>query len=152
MMKKEMVDQASAKMILFFCQQKHFPKKVGKGGNTICTSEDMLVVLTKNDLGYYKLRNQTCCVKNDNCIFETGNYSHFEIWSQVPLCGNIYYCNRCARYGRHKEVDQSVTSMCVNCFVSCQQISQNSTSSKGDHCVGKKRPKRTVTRTSQYKP
>ena len=129
----------------FYCQKEHLAKLVGNhknttddGGDTICTGDSMNVVDKKADLLFYKLTDQTCCEKKENCIFVTGKYSNCEKWSEVPLCGNIYYCNRCARYERHKKVDQSVTSMCVNCFLSCQQLGQKSTSTKGDHSVRQK--------------
>ena len=145
-------EQGTGQKESIYCQQEHLPKIVGNGGDTICTSEDMLVVVNKADLVYYKLTDQTCCEKKENCIFETGKYSHCKKWSEVPLCGNIYYCNRCARFERHKKVDQYVTSMCVHCFLSCQQMGDKSTSTKGDRSVRQKRPRQIGKQTSTYKP
>ena len=111
----------------------------------------MNVVDKKADLSFYKLTDQTCSEKKENCIFVTGKYSNCEKWSEVPLCGNIYYCNRCARFGRHKKVDQYVTSMCVHCKLSCQQMGEKNRSTKGDSSKGQKRPRRIHKQTSTYK-
>ena len=134
----------------FYCQQEHFAKSVGNdknttndGGDTICTGDSMNVVNKKADLSFYKLTDQTCSEKKENCIFVTGKYSHCEKWSEIPY-KNIYYCNMCAVFERHKIKDEYVTTMCGYCKLSCQQKEEISTSSKGDHSVGNKRPRRTT--------
>ena len=136
-------EQGTGQKESFYCRQEHFAKIVGDDGDTICTSDDMKVVDKKGDLLFYKLTDQTCCEKKVNCIFVTGKYSNCEKWSEVPLCGNIYYCNMCARFGQHRKVNEYVTSMCVFCKLSCQQMGEKNRSTKGDSSEGQTRPRQT---------
>ena len=60
----------------FYCQKEHLAKLVGNhknttddGGDTICTGDSMNVVDKKADLSFYKLTNQTCCVKKGELYF-----------------------------------------------------------------------------------
>ena len=134
----------------FYCRQEHFAKIVGDGGDTICTSDDMKVVDKKGDLSFYKLTDQTCCEKKENCIFVKGRYSNCEKWCEVP-CKNIYYCNRCARFGQHRKDNEYVTSMCVFCKLSCQQMGEKNRSTKGDSSEGQTRPRQTHKQPITYK-
>ena len=124
-------------------------KSVGKhtntpydGVDTICTGDNMNVVKQKADLSFYKLTDQTCCEKKENCMFKTDKYSHCEKSSEIPR-HNIYYCNMCAVFERHKNEDDYVTSMCGFCKLSCQHMEEKSSSTKGDKSEQQRRPRRT---------
>ena len=140
----------------FYCQQEHLAKSVGNhkntidvGGDTICTGDSMNIVDKKADLSFYKLTDQTCCEKKENCIFVTGKYSHCEKWSEIP-CKKIYYCNMCAVFERHKIEDEYVTSMCGFCKLSCQHMEEKSRSIKGDYSKQQTRPRRTPRKQIPY--
>ena len=118
----------------FYCIQEHDPKSVGNyknPKNMIRTKGEMKVVNNKGYKKYYNLTNQTCSVKNDNCIFEVGKYPKCKDWSSIP-CKHNFYCNMCAiRQGQLGE-DVNITTMCGFCKTHCQDTEESSMPKTGD--------------------
>ena len=56
----------------------------------------------------------------------------------------------CAVFGRHLDVNEKITTMCISCKLSCQHMEDKSRSTKGDFSEQQTRPRRTPRKHISY--